>query len=122
MDRLFERLGATAVDYPPRVRCCGGMLMTTFNEVAEKLTYELLSCAVANGADCVVTVCPLCQANLELYQDRISKHFGTDIDIPVLYFTQLIGLALGCSTEELGFEHFLNPVNGKLRAVVEAKA
>jgi heterodisulfide reductase subunit B len=120
MDRMLERLGAKVVEYPAKVRCCGGMLMTTFNEVAEKLTFELLSCAVENGANCVVTLCPLCQANLELYQERISARFGREIDIPVLYFTQLLGLALGCSEEELGFEHFLKPVNG--RALVEAKA
>lgn len=122
MDRILQRLGAEAVEYPAKVRCCGGMLMTTFNEVAEKLTFEILSCAMENGADCVVTLCPLCQANLELYQERISNRFGREIDIPVLYFTQLLGLALGCSEEELGFEHFLKPPNGKLRALVEAKA
>jgi heterodisulfide reductase subunit B len=122
MDRMFEHLGATAVDFPPKVRCCGGMLMTTFSEVAEKLTFEILSCAIDNGADCVVTPCPLCQANLEMYQDEISKRFGRKVKIPVLYFTQLLGLALGCSREELGFEHFISPVNGKLRALTEAKA
>jgi len=122
LERMFECLGAKAVDFPPKVRCCGGMLMTTFNEVAQKLTYELLSCAIDNGADCIVTVCPLCQANLEMYQDQISKRFGRKVNIPVLYFTQLLGLALGCSREELGFKHFLSPVNGKLRALTEAKA
>jgi len=122
MDRMFEALGAETVEYPPKVRCCGGMLMTTFGEVAEKLTFELLRCAIDNGADCIVTVCPLCQANLELYQDRLSERFGTDARITVVFFTQLLGLALGCSMEELGFEHFLTPVNGKLRALTEARA
>lgn len=122
MDRILSGMGAEPVDFPAKVRCCGGMLMTTFNEVAEKLTFEILSCAVENGADCVLTLCPLCQANLELYQERISARFNRQIDIPVLYFTQLLGLALGCTEDELGFKHFVKPVNGKIRALVEAKA
>lgn len=102
MDRLFERLGATCVYYPLKTRCCGGMLMTTFPDVALRLVADLLDCAVENGAHCVITTCPMCQVNLEVYQNRLSKQFGRQFHVPILFFTQLLGLALGCSEKELG--------------------
>jgi heterodisulfide reductase subunit B len=102
MDTLFEKLGAKAVYFPMKTRCCGGMLMTTSPEVALQLVKELLECAVENGAQAVVTTCPMCQVNVEAYQKRVNKRFGTSFDIPVLFFTQLLGLALGCSEKELG--------------------
>lgn len=117
MDVLFERLGARAVDYPMKTRCCGGMLMTTFPEVALELVKELLACAVENGAQCMVTTCPMCQVNVEAYQKRVNKKFGTAFDIPVLFFTQLLGLALGCSEKELGLQRNLVPLKGHLAAL-----
>jgi len=109
MERLFTALGATPVDYPPKVRCCGGMLVATFPEVARQLSEELLGWAQERGANCIVTVCPLCQANLDLLNVGHQKN-GSPAQIPVLYFTQLIGLALGCSPKEVGVQHGLAPV------------
>jgi len=109
MERLFIALGATPVDYPPKVRCCGGMLVATFPEVARQLSEELLGWARERGANCIVTVCPMCQANLDLLNVGHQKN-GSPAQIPVLYFTQLIGLALGCSPKEVGVQHGLAPV------------
>ena len=109
MERLFTALGATPVDYPPKVRCCGGMLVATFPEVARQLSEELLGWARERGANCIVTVCPMCQANLDLLNVGHQKN-GSPAQIPVLYFTQLIGLALGCSPKEVGVQHGLAPV------------
>jgi heterodisulfide reductase subunit B len=107
MERLFTALGAEPVDYPPKVRCCGGMLVATFGEIAEQLCTELVGWAVEREANCIVAVCPLCQINL----DMLSLNGSLDgPPMPVLYFTQLIGLALGCSPRELGLEHSLVPV------------
>lgn len=117
MDVLFEKLGAKAVDFPMKTRCCGGMLMTTFPEVALQLVKELLECAVENGAQCVITTCPMCQINLEAYQKRVNKKFGTTFDIPLLFFTQLLGVALGCSEKELGLQRNLVPLKGQLAAL-----
>jgi heterodisulfide reductase subunit B len=63
----------------------------------------LLQSAERNGADVIATACPLCQVNLECYQTAVNEEFGTDFKLPVLYFTQLIGLALGLSPKNLGF-------------------
>jgi heterodisulfide reductase subunit B len=118
MDRLFERLGAASVYFPLKTRCCGGMLMTTFPDVALHLVNDLLECATENGANCVITTCPLCQVNLEAYQKRLKKKFGKSYNIPVMFFTQLLGLALGCSETELGLQRNLIALEAPLRAAV----
>lgn len=104
MDNLMETIGAENVYFPLKVRCCGGMLMTTYEYVALKLSKEIIECAVENGADCIVTTCPLCQMNLEAYQEKINREFGTDFKIPIFYFTQVLGVALGIGPESLGID------------------
>jgi heterodisulfide reductase subunit B len=120
LDVLFQRLGAAVVDYPPKVRCCGGMLMTTKPDVGLRLNYDLLAEAIDSGANVIVTTCPLCQINLEAYQERVSKAFGRRIRIPVLFFTQLLGLALGAGERELGMHLNLVPLRLKLPPLAEA--
>lgn len=109
MDRLFERLGARSVEFPVKTRCCGGMLMTTFPDVGLELVKELLGCALENAAQLVVTTCPMCQINLEAYQKRINKRFGTAFNLPILFFTQFLGIALGIPPRELGLQRNLIP-------------
>ena len=120
MDRLFTKCGGEVVAYPLKVRCCGGMLMTTFEETALKLNMELLECARQNGAECVVTTCPLCHFNLEGYQDRINKRFGTNFAMPILYFTQLLGVVLGLEPAKLGLDASFVPLGEKLSSLTEA--
>ena len=114
MDDLFAALGAEPVDYPPKTRCCGGMLIATAEEVAVRLCDELIGWARERGANCIVTVCPLCQGNLDILGRRPALTDGSP-PIPVLYFTQLLGLALGCTPKEVGLEHGLIPVRAKAR-------
>jgi heterodisulfide reductase subunit B2 len=103
MDRLMEAAGAQVVYYPLKTRCCGGSEMGTVPEVGLRLAYILLNEARRREADLMVTVCPLCQFNLDGYQDQISRIYGS-ISMPVLYFTQVLGLALGLSARELGLK------------------
>jgi heterodisulfide reductase subunit B len=118
MDRLFERLGARTAYFPLKTRCCGGMLMTTFPDVCLDLVKELLQCAAENEAQCIATTCPLCQINLEAYQKKVNKMFGASYEIPVVYFTQLLGVALGCSEKELGLQRNLIALKAPLSALV----
>ncbi|NUP89634.1 MAG: CoB--CoM heterodisulfide reductase iron-sulfur subunit B family protein [Candidatus Sumerlaeia bacterium] len=120
MDDLFRALGAATVDYPLKVRCCGGMQMVTNEPVGLDLTQGLLDCAVSLGATAIVTTCPMCQFNLELYQDKITARAGRDLHLPVLFFTQPLGLALGCDPAALGFEHQVVPVPGDSLTLAEA--
>lgn len=107
MESLFAALGAEPVDFPPKVRCCGGMLVVKFGEIAAELCNDLVGWAVERDANCIVTVCPLCQINLDMMNIGDG---ASGPPMPVLYFTQLVGLALGCSPDELGLEHGLVPV------------
>lgn len=101
MDQLMEAVGAETVEFPNKTKCCGGSLTGTLSEVGERLCYHLLKDIKRREADVIVTLCPLCQFNLEVYQDQISSRFE-DVSIPVLYFTQLLGLGLGLSEKEVG--------------------
>lgn len=107
MDRILASLGAEAHPNLLRAACCGGTLMTTKREVGLKLVTDLLQ--AVEGADCIVTVCPLCQMNLESYQGLVSKKLGQEVHIPVLYLTQLLGLAFGLPESQLGMKHNIVP-------------
>ena len=109
LDGLVTWLGAEAVPYGLKTKCCGGMLMTTRPDVCETVVLRLLSAAVEAGAECIATICPLCQINLEAYQGKISKRFGGHFDLPIFYFTQLVGLALGLGEKELRLRDNLTP-------------
>jgi heterodisulfide reductase subunit B len=98
---LVTAMGAEPVDYPLKLRCCGGSLILTSRQAALSMVRNLLQNAIDNGAAVIATACPLCQVNLECYQRQVNREFGTDLSIPVLYFTQLLGLALGISPKRL---------------------
>jgi heterodisulfide reductase subunit B len=103
MDKLIEAAGAECVTWPLKTRCCGGSLTGTLPEVGLKLAYILVKEAKKRGAAAVVTLCPLCQFNLDGYQDQIARKFER-VDIPTLYFTQILGLAMGLPESELGIK------------------
>ena len=102
MDRLLRALGAEVVDYSLKTQCCGGHMTVIGPEVAYGLIRRLVHGAAAAGADAIVTLCPMCQLNLDAYQIEMNKFFKTDYAVPVLYFTQLMGLAFGRTPAELG--------------------
>ena len=104
LDRLLEALGAVAVPYAMKTVCCGGSLMGTREEVALRLCRNLLLCAQQQKADCIAVTCPLCQMNVDTYQGRVNEIYGTSFNIPVLYFTQLMGMAFGIGAEDLGLQ------------------
>ncbi|MBM3144465.1 MAG: disulfide reductase [Chloroflexi bacterium] len=101
-EELVEAMGAEAVDFPYRLRCCGGSLIMTSRHAALDMVRKLLQNAVDSGADVIATACPLCQVNLECYQLQVNDEFGTTFKMPVMYFTQLLGLSLGLSKKKLG--------------------
>jgi len=102
LDRLVTCLGAESVDFPMKARCCGGSLSLSEEDKVLGLMYKIVRDAAEHGAQCIVTPCPLCQTNLDAYQSRVNARFKTDYKIPVLFITQLIGLALGIEAGEMG--------------------
>ena len=87
LDRLIESLGATATPFPLKARCCGGSLIISEEDLALGMIYKLLDSASSNGADCIATVCPLCQTNLDVYQSRVNSKFNASFNLPILFFT-----------------------------------
>jgi heterodisulfide reductase subunit B len=101
-EALLEAAGAVPVAYPYKVRCCGAALMVTNRRAAVQMLRDLLQSAVDAGAEVIATACPLCQTNLECYQGEVNRAYGTSYAMPILYFTQLLGLALGVGVKRLG--------------------
>ncbi len=108
MDELLEAVGASTVDYALKTKCCGGSLTGTIHEVGLRLNYILLKEAARKGAEAIVTICPLCQFNLDAYQAEIRKQTGEALDLPILYFTQVLGWSLGCDPSKLGLHRAIS--------------
>jgi len=104
MDYLMEALGAEAVDWSYKTDCCGGSLSLSTLEIALDLSHKILQNAIDEGADIITTACPLCHANLDLRQKQINEEFGGQFDIPITYFTQLMGVAYGLDAKTLGMD------------------
>jgi heterodisulfide reductase subunit B len=104
LERLVACTGAEAVDFPMKARCCGGSLTLSEEASTVGLMLKILRSAAESGAQCLVTPCPLCQTNLDAYQSRVNSVFKTRYNIPVLFITQLIGLAMGMDEKPLGLD------------------
>jgi heterodisulfide reductase subunit B len=109
LERLAKAVGAESVEWPLKARCCGGSLIGTIHEVGLEMSYNIVKEASRQKANVIITTCSLCQFNLESYQREMSRQFGEKVRMPVIYFTQLVGLALGLSPKELGFDRILVP-------------
>lgn len=102
MDELVAAMGAEPIAWPLATECCGASLSMTRSAVVGRLGHKLLSMARRAGAECIAVACPLCQMNLDLRQADAVKAHGDLPQTPVLYITQVLGLALGLSNKELG--------------------
>lgn len=119
MDGLIEALGASCIDYPMKTHCCGASLMGTQEKLALRLCKNLLLSAEKKGAHCLVTICPLCQMNLDVYQSKVNRLFKTGFNLPVLYFTQLIGVALGKPLSDLGINRLAVKITKPIKKIFE---
>ena len=103
MDYLLKWLGADVVEYPLKSHCCGGHMTQISEPQAFELIRRLLQCAQDAGADMILCMCPMCQLNLDGYQARVNGYFGTNFQLPIVYFTQILGVAFGLEPKKLGF-------------------
>ena len=111
MDRLMKVLGITPLDWSYKTRCCGVSLGITQLPIALELSRKILKNAKSVGADAIVVACPLCHVNLDARQKQIEEEFKESFNLPIIYFTQLMGLALGLKSDALGLDkHFVDPV------------
>jgi heterodisulfide reductase subunit B2 len=115
LESLVKAMGAESVDWPSKLECCGGGLSISRTDVVVSLTDSILGMAQSAGADCIALSCPMCQVNLDLRQADVKKTTGNDYRMPVLYITQLLGLALGVDTQKLGLEKLMVSPSGILK-------
>ena len=111
MDRIVKRLGAESLPWGLKTECCGASLTLTRPDIVNKLSHRILASAKNMGADCIVVACPMCQMNLDMQQKASESEYKTDLDMPIIFFTQLMGLALGLSSDTLLLKrHFTDPM------------
>ena len=103
LDRVLKVLGAEVIDFPLKTHCCGGHMTQIGPETAYKLIYRLIHAADEYEADVMATLCPMCQMNIDAYQGETNHYYHADIQMPIVFFTQLMGLALGLEPKALGF-------------------
>ncbi len=103
LDKLVETVGGEAMgDYDQKVTCCGGALAFSEPEKSQAQIKKIIESAYDYGAEMIVTPCPVCQMNVEVYQGQINKKYGTKFNIPVLYYSQLMAVAYGASAKDAG--------------------
>jgi heterodisulfide reductase subunit B len=107
LDDVVAATGAQPVDWPAKTDCCGASYSITKTEIVLRLSRGILAAARDAGADCIVAACPLCQLNLDMRQRDIEKKQHERFGLPVFYFTQLLGLALGLPPRDLGLRSLL---------------
>jgi heterodisulfide reductase subunit B len=110
LDKLVESMGAESCDnYEKKVSCCGGALAFSEPEKSQALIKDIIESAYDNGADMIVTPCPVCQMNVEVYQDQINSKYGTKFKMPTVYYSTLMSVAYGKSGKEAGLDGQIIP-------------
>jgi len=102
MDDLLEAAGAENVDFPLKTACCGGAHTLSDSDTSTRLVSNILQTAEAAGAEVIATECPTCHSGLEMHQVRAEKTLGIKTDVKIIYFTQLLGMAMGLKPRKVG--------------------
>jgi heterodisulfide reductase subunit B len=117
LDHLLAALGAEVVDFPLRTECCGGHMTQISPGTGFELIRRLVDAAARQGADALVTLCPMCQMNVDAYQAEMNRHYKSSYHMPILFFTQLMGIAFGSPPDMLGFGTELVSASGVLAKI-----
>lgn len=115
MDDLLGAAGAENVDFPLKTACCGGAHTLSDSDMSTKLVLNIIRAAEASGAEVIATECPTCHSGLEMHQIRAEKKHGVKTKVKILYFTQLLGLALGLSAKQVGIHENISDSLGFLK-------
>lgn len=117
MESLLSACGAEIIDFPLKTVCCGASYGIPKRPLAAENSGKILELAKEMGADCIAVACPLCQMNLDLRQNQAARAMNANFDIPIPYFTQLMGLALGISPEHLGMSQLVVSANSIINKI-----
>jgi heterodisulfide reductase subunit B len=111
MDNIMQKLGANAIDWPFKTECCGAGFSVSKTEIVGELSGKIVRSAVDRGAKAIVVACPMCHSNLDMRRPAIESYLKRKVDIPVIYITQAIALAMGLTPKEAGLQRHFVPVN-----------
>lgn len=111
MDRIINAIGAKALDWSYKTDCCGASLFVTSEQTTRRLAARILEDAIVRGADCIAVACPMCHNNLDTKQSEIRNEFNLERPMPVLFISQLMGLAFGIGAGKLRLDDSFVPVN-----------
>ncbi len=115
MEKVLKALGIQALDWSYKTDCCGASAAVTDGDAADALMARIVKDAVARGANCFVVTCPMCQLNLDAYQDRLGPRHGIRQRLPVYFITEILGLAMGMGVEELQIDRHLTDATTLLK-------
>jgi succinate dehydrogenase / fumarate reductase cytochrome b subunit len=115
MENVFRAVGATPIYFPGRTQCCGWPLASYATEQSFAMAGGHIQAAIAAGADCLVTPCPLCHLNLDSRQPEVEKVIGAKLGLPILHLPQLVALALGVSPKKLGLDRHVVSTSSVLK-------
>lgn len=118
MDDLMKSVGAQPVDWAYKTECCGASLQVTEPSAGRIMVEKILRNAKENGAEAIVTACPMCQLNVDMRQKEVNRTNGSDYDIPVYYFTQLLSMCMGASPKDVGIDKHYHPAIARAEQAV----
>ena len=111
MDLVMTKIGATPVYYPYKTECCGAGFSISRTDIVADLSGKIIDDAESRGAEAIIVACPMCHSNLDMRRNDINKYWNKKFDIPVIFITQAVGLALGLSAEKVGLKRHFVDVN-----------
>ncbi|MDD4753682.1 MAG: heterodisulfide reductase-related iron-sulfur binding cluster [Desulfitobacteriaceae bacterium] len=117
MDDIMAAIGAEPVDWGFKTECCGASHVVTKPDIGKKMVRDILQNALVSGAEAIVSACPLCMLNLDMRQKQINAKWGTNFNIPIYYFTELMALAFGYSFKDVGVPRHFVPAEKLLQDV-----
>jgi heterodisulfide reductase subunit B len=111
MDIVMNKIGATTLDFPFKTECCGAGLSISRTDIVSKLSGKIIEDAENRGAEAIIVACPMCHSNLDMRRNDINKYWKKEFNIPVLFVTQAIGLAIGLPASKIGINRHFVEVN-----------
>jgi len=122
MEVVMQKAGATSIDWAFKTECCGAGFSMSRTDIVAKLSGKIIEDAAERGAESIIVACPMCQSNLDLRRPEIKKQLKKDINIPVLFITQALGLSMGIPAKELGLDKHFVPTGSAVSCIVKKEA
>jgi heterodisulfide reductase subunit B2 len=122
MESVLEKTGAKPINWAFKTECCGASLSVSSTTIVAKLSGKIVENAVASGAESIVVACPMCHMNLDMRRPEIKKQIKKDLDIPVLFITQVLGLSMGIPADKLGLNHHFVSTEKVILSIVKKEA